>query len=82
MKVKKLINKLKNYPEDMEVYVFSVEGMLVNDIVFEESLDVDGDTVEDILIIMDNDEYLKTMYQLKDQYKDQIEVLVGFEIEY
>ena len=63
MKVKKLINKLKNYPEDMEVYVFSVEGMLVNDIVFEESLDVDGDTdgdtVEDILIIMDNDEYLK-----------------------
>lgn len=43
----------------MEVYVFSVEGMLVNDIVFEESLDVDGDNVEDILIIMDNDEYLK-----------------------
>ena len=43
----------------MEVYVFSVDGMLVNDIVFEESLDVDGDTVEDILIIMDNDEYLK-----------------------
>ena len=36
MKVNKLINKLKNYPEDMEVYVFSVEGMLVNDIVFEE----------------------------------------------
>lgn len=59
MKVKKLINKLKNYPEDMEVYVFSVEGMLVNDIVFEKSLDVDGDTIEDILIIMDNDEYLK-----------------------
>ena len=59
MKVKELINKLKNYPEDMEVYVFSIEGMLVNDIVFEESLDVDGDTVEDILIIMDNDEYLK-----------------------
>lgn len=29
MKVKKLINKFKNYPEDMEVYVFSVEGMLV-----------------------------------------------------
>ena len=43
----------------MEVYVFSVDGMLVNDIVFEESLDVDGDTIEDILIIMDNDEYLK-----------------------
>ena len=59
MEAKKLINKLKNYPEDMEVYVLSVEGMLVNDIVFEESLDVDGDTVEDILIIMDNDEYLK-----------------------
>ena len=59
MKVKKLINKLKNYPEDMEVYVFSVEDTLVNDIVFEESLDVDGDTVEDILIIIDNDEYLK-----------------------
>ena len=59
MKVKKLINKLKNYPEDMEVYVFSVEGMLVNNIVFEESLDFDGDTVEDILIIMDNNEYLK-----------------------
>lgn len=59
MKVKKLINKLKNYPEDTEVYVFSVKGMLVNYIVFEESLDVDGDTVEDILIIMDNDEYLK-----------------------
>ena len=59
MKVKELINKLKNYPEDMEVYVFSVDGMLVNYIVFEESLDVDGDTVEDILIIMDNDEYLK-----------------------
>lgn len=59
MKVKKLINKLKNYPEDMEVYVFSVEGMLVDDIVFEEFHDVDGDTVEDILIIMDNYEYLK-----------------------
>ena len=59
MNVKKLINKLKNYPEDTEVYVFSVDGMLVNYIVFEESLDVDGDTVEDILIIMDNDEYLK-----------------------
>ena len=59
MKVKKLINKLKNYPEDTEVYVFSVNGMLVNYIVFEESLDVDGDTIENILIIMDNDEYLK-----------------------
>ena len=59
MKVKKLINKLKNYLEDMEVYVLSVDGMLVNNIVFEESLDVDGDTIEDILIIMDNDEYLK-----------------------
>ena len=35
MKVKKLINKLKNYPEDTEVYVFSVDGMLVNNIVFE-----------------------------------------------
>lgn len=31
----------------------------LNGIVFEKSLDVDGDTVEDILIIMDNDEYLK-----------------------
>ena len=30
----------------------------------------------------DVQEYLHTMYQLKDKYKDQIEVLVGFEIEY
>ncbi len=30
----------------------------------------------------DIDEYLRTMYQLKEQYKDRIEVLVGFEIEY
>ena len=59
MNVKKLINKLKNYPEDMEVYILSVDGTFVNNIVFEESLDFDRDTVEDILIIMDNDEYLK-----------------------
>ena len=59
MKVNKLINRLKNYPEDMEVYILSVDGTLVNNIVFEESLDFDGDTVEDVLIIMDNDEYLK-----------------------
>lgn len=30
----------------------------------------------------DVQEYLKTMYALKEKYKDQIEVLVGFEIEY
>lgn len=51
MKVKKLINKLKNYPEDMEVYIEVVEGVLSGDVVFEESLDVSGDTTEDILII-------------------------------
>lgn len=30
----------------------------------------------------DMDEYLETMYALKEKYKDQIEVLVGFEFEY
>ncbi|MFQ6791613.1 MAG: PHP domain-containing protein [Thomasclavelia sp.] len=28
------------------------------------------------------DEYLRTMYALKEKYQDQIEILVGFEIEY
>lgn len=36
----------------------------------------------DRMLNEDMDEYLKTMYDLKEKYKDKIQVLVGFEFEY
>lgn len=59
MTVEKLINKLKNYPKDMDIFIYSIEGMLTDDIIFDTSVELDGDVYKDILIIMDDDSYLQ-----------------------
>lgn len=40
------------------------------------------DIPSDRMLYKDIDDYLNTMYQLKEKYKDQIDIKVGFEIEY